>query len=113
MYTTSEYAGIITNLILMRKVNKTLYTRTTKPGKYIFQPVMMMSISGYLKKSCLFNIQDSCHGYEFLVNTGAKISVISRTTKNNLTQVLYKLQAANGTKINTYGGKSHALNFGI
>lgn len=40
------------------------------------------------KKCCLFYIHDLCYTYEFL------------------TPVLYKLQAANGTKVDTYNKKS-------
>lgn len=74
---------------------------------------MTITAPRYSQKSCLFYIRDSCYGYEVLVDTGTEISVIPTTTENNLTPALYKLQAANGTKIITYSGKSLRLNFGI
>lgn len=64
---------------------------------------MTTTASGYSKKTRLFFIHDSCQEYKFLVDTAARISVVPLTTKNNLTPALYKLQAANGIKINTYG----------
>lgn len=63
------------------------------------------------KKSRLFYIPDSCHGYIFLFETCDEISVIPPTTRDHLTPALYKLQAQNGTKIYACGVKSFTLIF--
>lgn len=51
---------------------------------------------------------------QFLVDTGADISVISRSvlTKRH-TPEEFKLYAANGSSINTYGEKLLTLNLGL
>lgn len=55
------------------------------PVKRIFRPMMTTTASGYSKKCDLLYIHDSCHGYEFFVDTGAEISVIPLTAENNFT----------------------------
>lgn len=86
-----------------KKFIKCLCIHTTEQEKYIFRPVMTTTASRYSKESCLFYICNSCHRYEFLVDTDAVISVITPTP------VLYKLKTTNGPKINTYSGKSFTL----
>ncbi|CAK1578432.1 unnamed protein product [Parnassius mnemosyne] len=53
----------------------------------------------------------------FLVDTGANVSVIPVTKTNrkyrNQVQINYKLFAANGTEINTYGVVTLELNLGL
>lgn len=54
---------------------------------------------------------DSCHRYEFLVDRGVEINVITTRPEDNLTPALYKLQIENGTQIDGYGGTSLTLNY--
>lgn len=57
-------------------------------------------------------ILDLNSGLNFLVDTGANISVLPLPKKNNYRECSeYKLFAANGTEIKTYGVKSLILNF--
>lgn len=56
-------------------------------------------------------VTDVCTGFRFLVDTGANISVLPVTKKcfNSVQCSDYKVYAANGTKIITYGTKSMIL----
>lgn len=59
-------------------------------------------------------VSDSASGLRFLVDTGANISVLPRSKKtvsDNFKEVEYKLFAANGTQIKTYGVKTLMLDF--
>ena len=50
--------------------------------------------------------------YRFLIDTGANISVIPRTNKASISNQ-YKLYAANGSEIKTYGEKTLILDLGL
>ena len=50
---------------------------------------------------------------KFLVDTGAAISVIPHTHEPSAKPTQFKLQAANGSTISTYGSKTVSLNLGM
>lgn len=83
-----------------KKFIKCLCIHTTELEKHIFRPVMTTTASTYSKESCLFYIWDSCHRYEFLVDTDAEISVIILTPEKKLTPDGQKLT-------HTVGNHSH------
>lgn len=59
-------------------------------------------------------VTDKSSGRDFLIDTGADISVIPPTSREKgNTSGLYKLYAANGSQIKTYGSKSITLNLGL
>lgn len=60
-------------------------------------------------------VRDSKSGLSFLVDTGANISVlpVNRTRISNIKCEDYKLYAANGTEIRTYGYKTLCLDFNL
>ena len=62
----------------------------------------------------LFYITDCANGLRFLVDTGAKVSVVppSATDRNHHKDNL-SLQAANKTSIATYGNRLLTLNIGL
>ena len=61
--------------------------------------------------SCLFYVTDRSPGFRFLVDTGAKVSVIPPSaTDHKHQQDTFSLQAVNNTPIATYGNK---LNLGL
>lgn len=62
---------------------------------------MTTTASTYSKESCLFYIWDSCHRYEFLVDTDAEISVIILTPEKKVN--------TRRSKTDTYSGKSLTL----
>lgn len=53
----------------------------------------------------LFYVKDANSGYLFLVDTGAQVSVIPPTANMANKATSYNLQAANGSRIETYGEK--------
>ena len=57
---------------------------------------------------CLFCIWD-----RYFVDTGVAISVIPHITNPSGKPTSLKLQAANGSTIDTYGGKTLTLNIGM
>ena len=70
-------------------------------------------MAGHSTKGRLFYIYEKIHRYQFLVDTGAEISVLPTDPKHRTTPSLYKLQAANGTQIETYGERSLTLDLGM
>lgn len=58
------------------------------------------------------SVTDRKSGYRFLVDTGANISVVPRRNKASPTST-YKLFAANGSEIKTYGEKVLVLDLGL
>ena len=56
---------------------------------------------------------DKSSGLNFLVDTGADVSLIPKRLVSKTQVSSFKLYAANGTKINTYGSKSLILNLGL
>ena len=64
--------------------------------------------------SCPFFISERESHNRFLIDTGAKVSVLPPTKKDKLQrQQGLDLQAANGTAISTYGQCSLTLNLGL
>ena len=70
---------------------------------------------GNTGESCsLFSVRDSIHKTDFLVDTGAFLSVLAATAADKRRPVSsLRLQAANGSPIKTYGQKSLTLNLGL
>ena len=58
-------------------------------------------------------VRDRYSKQEFLVDTGADVSVIPPTSSENKCPSRYSLQAANGTHITTYGTRSVTLDLGL
>ena len=90
-----------------------LHVRKTDSGKRKFQPVATTTVAGHSTKGRLFYIYEKIHRYHFLVDTGAEISVLPTDPKHRTTPSPYKLQAANGTQIETYGERSLTLDLGM
>ncbi|CAE1161479.1 unnamed protein product [Acanthosepion pharaonis] len=65
------------------------------------------------KLSRLFYVTDTRNNLRFLVDTGAAISVLPVRDKARQQPFQLRLQAANGSSINTYGTKSLTLNIGM
>ena len=83
----------------------------TKSGKR--RQVKTTLAAGLKQGSRLFYIRDKNTGYSFLVDTGAQISVIPPDPKKNHQLSSFTLQAANGSKIETYGEIALTLNLGL
>ncbi|CAE1258177.1 unnamed protein product [Acanthosepion pharaonis] len=64
-------------------------------------------------RSRLFYVWDRRNNIKFLVDTGAAISVIPPKEQQDRKATPYKLQAANGSTIETYGAKTLTLNIGM
>ncbi|XP_053955148.1 uncharacterized protein LOC128861212 [Anastrepha ludens] len=58
-------------------------------------------------------VYDRTTGTKFLVDTGADISVTPPSRQDQTTPTQFHLQAANGSKIETYGEKVIVLNIGL
>lgn len=58
-------------------------------------------------------VTDRKSGYRFLVDTGANISAIPRRGNHSKSDDTYKIYAANGTRIKTYGDKTLTLNLNM
>ncbi|CAE1324895.1 unnamed protein product [Acanthosepion pharaonis] len=61
----------------------------------------------------LFYVWDRNNGFNFLVDTGAAISVIPPTNRSALKPTPFQLRAANGSPIETYGNKELTLNINL
>ncbi|CAH8536585.1 unnamed protein product [Dicrocoelium dendriticum] len=64
-------------------------------------------------QSRLIRVRDLTSGTEFLVDTGAEVSVIPRSSDEVVSPSPTKLRAANGTPIATFGEKLLTLNLGL
>ena len=67
------------------------------------QQVKTTLAAGLKQGSRLFYIRDKNTGYLFLVDTGAQISVIPPDPRKSHQLSSFTLQAANGSRIETYG----------
>ncbi len=86
----------------------------TKPGKRLHRQQVKTTLAAGLKQgSRLFYIRDKNNGYLFLVDTGAQISVIPPDPRKNHQLSSFTLQAANGSRIETYGEIALTLNLGL
>ena len=65
-----------------------------------------------LKSNRLY-VFDQTNTKRFLIDTGAEISVLPITNKNRVQPTNFKLYAANGSTINTYGNEFKTLHLGI
>lgn len=72
---------------------------------------MAMTASGANTKCHLFYINDKNSDYIFLVHTEAEMSIIPSLSGHKLTPSTFQLQAANHSKIQTYGKQKLTLNF--
>ncbi|CAE1326245.1 unnamed protein product [Acanthosepion pharaonis] len=85
-------------------------------GKQNRQRVKATNLAGKAfspKLSRLFYVTDTRNNLRFLVDTGAAISVLPVRDKARQQPFQLRLQAANGSSINTYGTKSLTLNIGM
>ena len=76
-------------------------------------PALAANARGPPTRSRLMFVQDKHSNTRFLVDTGADVSVLPPTNSERKHQAGISLQAANNTKINTYGQKSMTLNLGL
>ena len=76
-------------------------------------PALAANARGPHTRSRLMFVQDKHTNTRFLVDTGADVSVLPPTNSERKHQAGISLQAANNTKINTYGQKSMTLNLGL
>ena len=72
-------------------------------------PALAANARGPPTRSRLMFVQDKHSNTRFLVDTGADVSVLPPTNSERKHQAIISLQAANNTKINTYGQKSMTL----
>ncbi|GFX01931.1 retrovirus-related Pol polyprotein from transposon 17.6 [Trichonephila clavipes] len=89
--------------------------RYNPQGRYCFYHFRfgMKCLPGKCRKSQLF-VKDRETGCQFLVDSGADVSILPWTkTKGECQASQYKLYAANGTKIATYGIKILTLDLGL
>lgn len=83
-----------------------------------FKKLIKSAVSAANSSTKLFNcrlfVKDTLNNLNFLVDTGADVSVLPHTlfTEKNKT-VNYCLSAANGTQINTFGTKLLQVNIGL
>lgn len=84
-----------------------------KFGKLSNRRVGAAEPTGKNTQSRLFYVWDRQNHIKFLVDTGAVISVIPPREQQDRKATLYKLQAANGSTIETYGTKTLTLNIGM
>lgn len=61
----------------------------------------------------LFYITDLNLGFQFLIDTGAQVSVVPHSPKDRPSPNPLPLQAVNGTTIRTYSTRSLTLNLGL
>ena len=64
-------------------------------------------------QSRLFYITDITTKQQFLIDTGAEVSVLPSRPTDRRSRQGYDLQAANSSKIATYGSRSLTLNLGL
>ena len=72
---------------------------------------METAVNGLINNRLI--ITDKYSGLSFLIDTGADISLVPKRSVSNAQSSSLKLFAANGTKIDTYGSKTLALNLGL
>ena len=74
---------------------------------------MTASVSGK-PPSCLLYVHDPSTGLRFLIDTGAELSVIPRSASyRHLQPTTVSLQAANGSRISTFGQRSITIDLGL
>lgn len=81
-------------------------------GKCIGRPLAVTS--GRHQEQCrFFHIVNRTTRQKFLIDTGAKVSVLSATKAERTSTVLFRLKAVNGTHIPIYRQRSVTLNLGL
>ncbi|CAE1170714.1 unnamed protein product [Acanthosepion pharaonis] len=94
---------------------KKVISKQTSGKRTRWHPVETLD-ARHLKTNRLFYIHDRASGLKFLVDTGAQISVLPLKNCSKQTLVKhtsFKLQAANGTPIITYGERTLTLDIGL
>ena len=87
---------------------------TIHTGKRVGQGVAAAYSPGTAhSQSCLFYIRDRTTNKNFLVDTGAAVSIFPPTAQDRKHPASLTLQAANGTPIVTYGQRSLTLDIGL
>ena len=72
------------------------------------------SVAGHTHPGRLFHIHDRHNHTQFLVDTGAEVSVVPPTrAERSCPQSTFTLQAVDGSQITTYGVRSCTLNIGL
>lgn len=71
-----------------------------------------MAVSNCSPTTLLF-VFDKCSNMKYLVDTGSDISVIPKTSSFQHKHSSFKLFAANGSQINTYGQKLLRIDLGL
>ena len=75
---------------------------------------MATNVTGQQSSSRLFYISDRSTGFQFLVDTGAEVSVVPLSRTERMHRQDYpSLQAVNGTSIPTFGNQSLTLDLGL
>ena len=89
-----------------------MYTPMFIFGKREGQHVKATDVTGP-NPSRLFYVTDRNSGIQFLIDTGAQVSVIPPSPKERHSPSALTLQAVNNTSISTYGSRSLTLNLGL
>ena len=89
-----------------------MYTPVFIFGKREGQHVKAADVTGP-NPSRLFYVTDRNSGIQFLIDTGAQVSVIPPSPKERHSPSALTLQALNNTSICTYGSRSLTLNLGL
>ena len=85
-----------------------------EPGKQPSRQLGATSLAGHAAPSRLFYVTDRHTKHQFLVDTGAEVSVIPPTTHERANRLHGQdLQAANASPIATYGERSLTLDIGL
>ena len=87
--------------------------RTSITVKLQRQAIGTACSPGVSHQSRLFYVTDTSTKQQFLIDSGAEISVIPPLTSDRKHRQGYDLQAANSTTIPTYGTRSLTLNLGL
>ena len=83
-------------------------------GKLPGQSLVVASATGQQSHSRLFFVRDTNNSLNFLVDTGAEVSLLPATSADRRKQQLgFQLQAANNSTISTYGTRSLTLDFNL
>ena len=85
-----------------------LHSAAKRPG----QPLVATDVSGHMCR--LLHITDRISKCNFLIDTGAQVSIIPPTCSDRLRKrESFTLSAVNGSAIATYGQRSLTLNLGL
>ncbi|XP_058808300.1 uncharacterized protein LOC131673921 [Phymastichus coffea] len=76
-------------------------------------PSVMETVFEGISSSNRLHVRDRIAGQIFLIDTGADISMLPADPKIREKPSLFKLYAANNSRINTFGESLHTLNLGL